>query len=297
MEILILVLIVGYLIYDFFVSLYYKLPHIKKQQRIRIQKILNLRNQKNIDYLLGKNKLDEYHYHQDYDLITRYEKGVEKCWSNYPSVWIGDEVELLWYYDTKNFKKNLVHSEYKVIGFDEYKIIESDELVIERRKVRKNYDTTKLLEIGDTIYLELVTSNNMGVVKRTLSILDLSFDYSNKLKHTGELSKEDLKIITFKDQNHLQSDYPHIILLKQMIKNIIVLKSIKSVDEKYISKWRFYTHLSLCRHIPIDIEKKDIYSTVMKLDKYILSFNQREMNLITKSQYFSEINNSILERP
>ena len=290
MEILIFIvlIVVGYFIYELFESLYYKLPHKKEQYRIRIQK--------DIDDLLGKNKLDEYHYHQDYDLITRYEKGVGKCWSNYPSVWIGDEVKMLWYFD-KNIYKNHFHTDYKIIGFDEYKIIKSDKLIIERRVVRKNHDTTKVLEIGDTIYLELITTKYKSVIKETLSLTDLSFNYSTKLNYNSELSKEDLRIITFRNQDHSISYYPHIVLLEQMIKNVIVLKRIGGVGTKYISKWRFYTHLELCRQIPIDIEKKDIYLKLMKLDKYKLSFQQREMNPVTKSQYFSEIQNSILEKP
>lgn len=284
----IVIIVVGYKVYELFESLYYKLPHKKEQQRIR--------NEKYKDDLLGKNKLNEYHYHQDYDLITKYEKGIGKCWSNFPSVWIGDEVKMLWYFDKNIYKKHF-HTDYKVIGFDEYKIIKSDELVIERRVVRKNYDTTEVLEIGDTIYFELVKRKNDGVVKETLSLTDLSFNYSTKFNQNSGLSKENLKIITFKNQDHsIISYYPHIMLLEQMIKNIIVLKRIVGVRTKCISKWRFYTHLELCRNIPIDIEKKDIYLKLMKLDKYILSFQQREINPITKSQYFSEIQNSILKR-
>ena len=69
---------------------------------------MNLRNQKNIDYLLGKNKLDEYHYHQDYDLITRYEKGVEKYMTSCASGSVAS------CYDA--FKKLLIQSPVTIIN-------------------------------------------------------------------------------------------------------------------------------------------------------------------------------------
>jgi len=286
MEILVFIvlIIVSYKIYGLFESLYNKLPHRKIQQQILLEEYRE--NYKN--KLLGKYKLNEYHYDQDCDLITNYEKPKEKCWSNSPSVWIGDEVLLLWYFGDN--KKPYVWSFYEVLGFDEYKVIKSDELVIERRRVRKNHDTTKVLEIGDTIYRE--SANNKGVWKHTYKLSDLSFNSSTQVKHTGNLTKEDLKIITFGNQEQI----PHIILLQTMIKNIIVLRSKRGVHTKYLSKWRFYTHLRSCRGFSIDNEKKDNPSTKFELDDYILSFHHREMNPVTKSQYFSEIQNSILKR-
>ncbi len=231
---------------------------------------------------------------QDYDLITKpnYD-GVEKeYWSNQPSVWIGDEVIFGWYFNDDNRDNKFVSSKYEVIGFEEYKVIISDELVIEKRRVRKDSDTTIILELGDTIYLETY-QNEKGVFKETYQLTDLSFNYSTKEHHTDKLSKEDLKTIPLINQLKVTFHCPHIMLLQYMIKNIIVLKPSKRVEKKYFSKWRFYTHLILCSGISVDNKNRFILPTPGNLDKYILSFQQRETNPITRSQYFAEINNSI----
>jgi hypothetical protein len=241
--------------------------------------------------LLGSNKSDEYHWHRDGDLVDvppDLEKKIfsgykpswkssprllNKVWSDAPSVWLGDNVVLVWGTDIpipyssklRFLKRDWYVKKYRVDQFVEYEITDNDSIEISLREITTDADLTRKLKEGDNVYFPETIKNDVTILKSYKywgidPAPDIDGDPSvllsreiNPRIQKFPIQKFPMKLNVFK-----QGMTKKLIILKRLSKTYMKVNK----DTIKLSESIFYYHLVECRGITLkdcpDIIKKNI---------------------------------------
>ena len=78
-----------------------------------------------LNQIHGTNKLDKYHWGGEYELLSNEESGHKYEFSGQPPIWIGDIIQLVWYFDKPgggSERTGSYHTYYLVTAFEEFSI-------------------------------------------------------------------------------------------------------------------------------------------------------------------------------
>ena len=233
-----------------FIALYILLKlikHIPKTQKQKLKEEIRSKKRRN-EYFLGLNRPNEYHYHNDCELITKYNYNYKYlAFTGPPSVLIGDKISLLWYTDRLlggEIKRNYFEKDYQIISFEEFTFDKNNELQINHRIFSKDTEYIGLISKNDFIYIEEIFRDGKTIMSR-MEVGDIV-----------RLENNPQYYYTLKYKSGSVMYVPIASLRKLVVKEVVELKKLFPSDNKpnhiKLSRRKLFFNMVRCRDIPRD---------------------------------------------
>jgi len=238
--------------------IFYKLvQNIPKTEKQKLKEEIRSKKRRD-DYLLGISRQNEYHYHNDCELVTRYNNSWEYlAFSGSPSVFIGDKISLVWYSDRLlggKTKRNYFYKDYQVHAFEEFTFDENNEYQIIHRIISKDTDYLGLINKNDYIYIEEKFRDGKIIMSR-MELGDIvRFDEDPQKHYTLKYESNNIMYVPLDTLQYL------------LVKEVVELKKLFQSGNKprhiKLSKRKLFFNMVRCRDIPIDDRQQVIQQVV-----------------------------------